>query len=108
QVNIGLTLDGALIGRNPFASFGVDWTASERAVAVFSYLEAEDLNVAATDFATSLTVDQMPTRETFSFSFKPATGITISHRGNAPIDHVLFEHQRRDGMVVKVSADQVP
>ncbi len=108
QVNIGLTLNAALIRTPANATFGVDWTASERAVAVFSYLEAEDLLVADTDFATSLTVDQMPLRETFQFKFQPSTGVTISHRGLSPIDHVIFKHQRRDGLLVKVQADQVP
>ncbi|HEV8606997.1 MAG TPA: hypothetical protein VGQ99_16775 [Tepidisphaeraceae bacterium] len=107
-VNIGLNVNSALIGTPINASVGIDWVASERAKATFSYIEAEELLVADADFATSLAVDQMPLRESFQFKFQPNTGVQLSHRGSSPIDHVVFRHQRRDGMLIKVEANDVP
>ncbi|MGH2711247.1 MAG: hypothetical protein ACRDH9_08610 [Actinomycetota bacterium] len=85
------------------------WTATTPAKVIFDYLENEDFPFTIPDYNTTVTVDQMPTDEELSLTLdEAAQSLTLSHRGNLPINEITFLKEREDGLTVRGVGGQVP
>lgn len=116
SIEIGFDLNQSAITSPGSASGSLvdfDWTSSEPAKVEFTYFEEEGFPIDAggTDYGTTVTFDQMPQNESLGFSYQNAPGggvYTLSHTASAPIDTVLIEYHRQDGLLVEVEATHVP
>lgn len=115
SIEIGFDLNQSAL-TNPGSTSGslvnFDWTSSQPARVEFTYFEEEGFPIqSGSDYGTTVTFDQMPQSESLGFSYQNAPGggvYTLSHTASAPIDSVIIEYHRQDGLLVEVEATHVP